>query len=711
MQSLKRRPGRTPARLGVMLWVVLLGVSIPNARALAEVPKPDSLEARIPETLAFAASRLRATAESLTPGAFPQETRADGTWVTSDATSFTSGFFAGSLWYMYEYTKDPYWRTQAELWQAPLRGQELRTDDHDLGFVLYSSFGNGYRLTGDPSYRELLLTAADSLSQRYYAPLGFIRSRGDITDLKDLDLIIDTMMNLELLFWASRNGGSPVLREMATRHALNALEHHFRSDGSTFQVVRYDPLTGALKEQGKEQGCRYETVWSRGQAWAVYGYTVAYRETKDRRFLTGARKAADFYISHSPGDLVAYWDFFAPDIPLAPRDVSAAAATASGLIELSQLETDSRRAEAYLNAARDILLALSSSAYLSEGTPFQSVLLHGTAYKPRGRADIGLVYADYYFIEALLRYQALGHRTLRGLERPPAIIATRAPMPDDPYASVTGDVRIYFSAPVRGVSATSFLLKQGSTLVAADVSYDAGSHVARLHPREPLRYDTEYAVLLTKDITGPDGRSIGFQRWTFTTEPAPPARVDRRFFDFESGSLAGVDRVEGPVTLVSGDAALRGSGSVKIPGAAPAFLEESFPGTDEIYTSFLLRMDTAPTVDANLLALSYDDTVVPHVLLRPNRALQLMNGDTIVGTRTNFMEVGAVYEVALRQRDGRGRFAILDMYLDGPGARFECPFASSRVRTSVPRENRFRLGAIDAPLDITLDDVLLETAR
>ncbi|PTL78951.1 Ig-like domain-containing protein [Vitiosangium sp. GDMCC 1.1324] len=709
MNSLERRAGRT--RLGVMPWVVLLGVFITNTQALAQAPKQDSLEARIPETLAFAASRLRDTAESLTPGAFPQETRADGTWVTSDATAFTSGFFAGSLWYLYEYTKDPYWRTQAERWQDPLRGQETRTDDHDLGFVLYSSFGNGYRLTGDPSYRDLLLTAANSLSQRYYAPLGFIRSRGDISDLKDLDLIIDTMVNLELLFWASRNGGSPMLREMATRHALNTLESHFRSDGSTFQVARFDPLTGVLKENGKEQGCRYETVWSRGQAWAVYGYTVAYRETKDRRFLTGARKAADFYISHAPGDLVAYWDFFAPDIPMAPRDASAAAATASGLIELSQLETDSRRAEAYLNAARDILLALSSPAYLSKGTPFQSVLLHGTAFKPRGRFDIGLVYADYYFIEALLRYQALRHPELRGLERPPAIIATRTPMPDDPYASVGGDVRIFFSAPVRGVSATTFLLKRGSTLVAADVSYDAESLVARLHPRQPLRYDTEYAVLLTKDITGPDGRSIGFQRWTFTTEPAPLDRAEHRFFDFETGSLSGVERVEGPVTLVSGVAALRGNWSAKIPGAAPAFLEESFQGTDELFTSFLLRMDTAPTVDANLLSLSKDGTVVPHVLLRPNRALQLMNGDTPVGTRTNFMTVGEVYQVALRQRDGGGRYAILDLYLNGPGAEFECPFASSRVRTSEPRENRFRLGAIDAPLDVTLDDVLLDTAR
>ena len=206
------------------------------------------------------------------------------------------------------------------------------------------------------------------------------------------------------------------------------------------------------------------------------------------------------------------------------------------------------------------------------------MLLHGTAFKPRGRFDIGLVYADYYFIEALLRYQALRHPALRGLERPPALIATRTPMPDDPYVSVAGDVRIFFSAPVRGVSAASFLLKQGSTLVEADVSYDAGSHVARLHPRELLRYDTEYAVLLTKDITGPDGRSLGFQRWTFTTEPAPPARVDHRFFDFETGSLAGVDRVEGPVTLVSGGAALRGNWSVKIPGRRPGVPGGVLPG-------------------------------------------------------------------------------------------------------------------------------------
>ncbi|WAM30051.1 Ig-like domain-containing protein [Myxococcus sp. NMCA1] len=703
---------RERSRLRVILCAVVLGcANTANAQSLDAAPSPDPLEARLPATFAFAASRLRTTAESLPPGAFPQETRADGTWVVSDATSFTSGFLAGSLWYMYEYTGDAYWHTQAERWQAPLRGQATRTDDHDLGFVLYSSFGNGYRLTGDPSYRALLLTAANSLSQRYYAPLGYVRSRGDITDLRDLDLIIDTMMNLELLFWASRNGGSPALREMATRHALNTLESHSRSDGSTFQVARFDPLTGALKEQGKEQGCRYETVWSRGQAWAIYGYTVAYRETRDRRFLQGARKAADFYLSHVPGDLVAYWDFFPPDIPTAPRDVSAAAASA--LIELSQLESESRRADAYLKAARDILLALSSPAYLSEGTPFQSILLHGTAYKPRGRSDIGLVYADYYFLEALLRYRVARHRSLTSwdVELPPALIATRTPMPDAPVVSVDANVRVYFTAPMRGVDDTSFLLKRGSSLVAAEVSYDGASRVAVLRPREPLRHDTEYAVILSKDITGPDRRSLGFQRWTFTTEVGPPSRVDHRFFDFESGTLAGVDRVAGPVTLVSGAAALRGSYSVKLPGTAPAFLAESFRSTDDIYTSFLLRMDSTPTVDADLLAYLDDGEVLPHVLLRPNLSLQLMNEDTPVGTRTNFMTVGEVYSVALRQRDGGGRYAILDLYLRGPGVEFECPFASSWVRMSEPRVDQVRLGSTVAPRDVTLDDVRLDTER
>lgn len=705
--------GRGGTRLGSSWRCVLLGAAVLLSAPGADARVPEPPEPAIAETLEFAASRLRDTAESLPPTAYPQETRADGTWITTDPTPFTSGFFAGSLWYMYEHTRDPYWRTQAERWQAGLESQKFRTDDHDLGFMLFTSFGNAYRLTGEERFREVLLTAADSLSQRYHPELGYIRSRGDITDTAELDLIIDTMPNLELLFWAARNGGRPELREMAIRHALNTLESHVRPDGSSFQVAKFDIPSGLLKEQGKEQGCRYETVWSRGQSWAIYGYTIAYRETGDRRFLDAARETADFYITHAPGDLVAYWDFFPPDIG-APRDSSAAAVTASALVELSQLEPDSKRARSYWNAARDILVSLSSAAYLSEGTPFQSILRRGTAFRPRGRSDIGLVYADYYFIEALLRYEAAARRSgvaaMRGVKLPPPLIAERSPMPDAPVVSVGADVKVLFTGDVRGVDARTMLLKRGGSRVEARVTYDAATRTATLDPVEPLRPDTTYTVKLDCDIRGPDGRKIDSIQWKFTTEEAFPRSARRRFIDFESGRLSEVDAVEGPVELVR-EGALRGTASARIPGVAPAWMELYFPDADEVFTSFLMRMNTVPAADASLMSLADDGEVMTYVRLQPNRALQLRRGVSNIGPRSNFLDVGGVYALSLRERDEPGPWSIVDFSISGPGSTFECPFASSRLRKAEPTVNRLRLGATEAPLDVTLDDVRLDTAR
>jgi hypothetical protein len=209
---------------------------------------------------------------------------------------------------------------------------------------------------------------------------------------------------------------------MAVSHALNTREQHVRADGSTYHLVNYDPATGAVQSKGTVQGYSAESTWSRGQAWAVYGFTMAYRETGDPRFLETARATADYFIGHLPADHVPPWDFQAPPVPTPPRDSSAAAIAAAGLLELSRLEPDAGRRQHYFATAQSILLSLSSPAYLAEGTPSQSVLLHGTRNKPSGSYDTGLIWGDYYFLEALLRAtvgslagRVIDHRSANGI--------------------------------------------------------------------------------------------------------------------------------------------------------------------------------------------------------------------------------------------------------------------------------------------------------
>lgn len=267
--------------------------------------------------------------------------------------------------------------------------------------MMYSSYGQGYRLTKDSAYRDILVTSARSLASRYSDKVGAIKSwDGSSTEYK---VIIDNMMNLELLFWAARNGGDAAWKTMAISHATKTAENHVRPDGSTYHLVTYDPATGAVKSRTTVQGYSNTSTWSRGQAWALYGFTIAYRETGNALFLDTARKTADYYISHLPSDSVPYWDFQAPGIPNEPRDTSSAAIAASGLLELSRHDPDAARKSTYRTAATTILTSLSSASYLSEGTSYQSILLHGTQNKNNGNYDTGIVYGDYYFIEALLK--------------------------------------------------------------------------------------------------------------------------------------------------------------------------------------------------------------------------------------------------------------------------------------------------------------------
>ncbi|MEA2368443.1 MAG: unsaturated chondroitin disaccharide hydrolase [Thermoleophilaceae bacterium] len=389
-----------------------LAILAATALALAALAQPaaaaDPLDAAIAHDLSFAGAQLKRTLAEVPSGYYPEEIGSYGKWVTRPAGWWISGFFPGALWQMYKATGDPYWRTAAQARQAAIEPQKTNTGTHDLGFMLFDSFGNGYKATGTDSYRQVVLTAARSVATRWNPYVTAFRSWNNPSGAPatDFRVIVDNLMNLELLFWASTHGGDNVTTK-AYQHALRTLKEHVRADGSTFHLVIFDSTTGAVKSKQTVQGYSNSSTWSRGQAWALHGFTIAYRETGQSSMLTAARRTADYFIAHLPADKVPYWDFQAPDIPNAPRDSSAAAIAASGLLELSRLEPDSTRKLRYYSTAKAILTTLSSSAYLAEGTTSRSILLHGTANKPAGRYDRGLIYGDYFFLEALLRYRAL----------------------------------------------------------------------------------------------------------------------------------------------------------------------------------------------------------------------------------------------------------------------------------------------------------------
>jgi hypothetical protein len=315
---------------------------------------------------------------------------------------------------MYELKGDSSFRAFAQRWTAGLEAQQFNTRTHDVGFIIFCSYGNAHRLTPEEQNKQVLLQAAASLSTRFNPIVGCIRS-WDGTDWS-YPVIIDNMMNLELLFWATKNGGPPTLRDMAVSHALKTMQNHFRQDGSTYHVVSYDTLTGSVVAKQTHQGYSDESVWARGQAWALYGFTMAYRETNDERFLVTAERAADYFISHLPPDFIPYWDFLAPNIPDAERDVSAAAIACSGLLELSVVAKDSSAKGGYLQAAKNILGALCVPPYLSEGTGSMALLNHGVGNWPAGsEIDVSLIYGDYYFLEALHRYAVITAPVIMGV--------------------------------------------------------------------------------------------------------------------------------------------------------------------------------------------------------------------------------------------------------------------------------------------------------
>lgn len=443
------------------------------SQAVAAASLPDTMLANIWN---FSLARLRATMTALgnSTTQFPRSaSKTSGTWGTVGASDWTSGFYPGCLWYAYEKSGDTMFRYNARRWTASLAGQAGNTTTHDVGFMIFCSYGNGYRLLGTASYLSTILTAARSLTTRFRPNAGIIDSWSWAPYDTGWEAIIDNMMNLELLFWASQNGSGRTYYDTALSHAEKTMANHFRADSSTYHVVRYSRLNGTVISRETRQGYASWSCWARGQAWGIYGFTMTYRFTRDPRFLVRARGAADYFIRRLPADRVPYWDFDAPGIPAdtVPRDVASAAIVASALLELSTL-TGAPDSVRYRDTAISILKGLWTTKYRGLTTQ-ASILNHATGDRPRNsEVDLGLIYADYYFLEALLRYERYSKST--------GIIS--------PYVNFTGTA----ASPLLPEWPFDLLGRKGSARAAAP-----GVYIVRL----PAGYGT--AVPYLSSVAGP----------------------------------------------------------------------------------------------------------------------------------------------------------------------------------------------------------------
>ena len=331
-------------------------------------------------------------------------------WNLRKATKeeWTAGFWPGVLWYDYEATQNDSIRLEAEKFTESLSFlAEIPAYDHDLGFLVFCSYGNGYRLTSNPEYKRVILAVSDSLATLYRPKVGTILSwPRNVEMFGGHNTIMDNMINLEMLFWAAKNGGNKKLYDIAVSHADKTMQNQFRDDYTSYHVAVYDTLTGECINRCTHHGYAYKCMWDRGQACAIYGYTVVYRETKDPKYLDFAEKVAKVYLDRLPEDYIPYWDFSAPGIPDAPRDASAACVVASALLEMSTFYTGEKSAT-YKDAAVRMLASLDSDKYRG-GETNHSLLLHSTGHWPAGsEIDASIIYADYYYMEALLRLKKL----------------------------------------------------------------------------------------------------------------------------------------------------------------------------------------------------------------------------------------------------------------------------------------------------------------
>lgn len=392
-----------------MLALSILWISSCAEKAKQSVPEDSFIE----ENIKFAHSQIENEIKVIeASGKFmnPVTLKTDSTIYYCDYADWRSGFFPGSVWYLYELSGDTTLLSFAKKYTGAIKEAKDLTWHHDVGFMINCSYGNGLRLTQSPEYKEVIMDAANSLSTRFREVPGIIQSwdvaRGWQSERGwECPVIIDNMMNLELLFEATRLSEDSTYYNIAITHADRTLMEHFRPDGSCYHVVDYDVEDGRVRSRQTAQGYADESTWSRGQAWAIYGFTVCYRETKNKKYLDQALKTFQFMETHPrmPEDLIPYWDMDAPNIPNEPRDASSAACIASALYEISTMDVpDADRYKAY---ADSILTSLASPHYRATlGTNGNFLLMHSVGSIPHGsEIDVPLNYADYYFLEALKR--------------------------------------------------------------------------------------------------------------------------------------------------------------------------------------------------------------------------------------------------------------------------------------------------------------------
>jgi unsaturated chondroitin disaccharide hydrolase len=356
------------------------------------------------------AAQYKVMMKLLPPDRFPKTFHPKtGKFETSGSDWWCSGFYPGSLLYLHQQTKDQELYKETERILKLLEKEQHNTTTHDLGFMMFCSFGNALQIRPKPEYKQILINSAKSLSTRFNPNVGCIKSWD--SDKPEFLVIIDNMMNLELLFWATRETGDSSFHKIAITHANTTIKNHFRPDNSSYHVINYHPETGDVIQKRTAQGYADESAWARGQAWGLYGFVVMYRETKDKMYLDQANKIAQFILKHPnlPADKIPYWDFNAPNIPNALRDASAGSITASALLELSTY-VDETNSKFYFSNAETMIKTLSSPNYKAKaGTNGGFIIMHGVGHIPAGtEVDVPLTYADYYYIEALKRYKEYG---------------------------------------------------------------------------------------------------------------------------------------------------------------------------------------------------------------------------------------------------------------------------------------------------------------
>ena len=379
--------------------LLLLGFMVScNSKSDTTIPSEDLLSKRYEKLLHYAPDSM----------AFPRSYNFKKNEIKKvPSKDWTSGFYAGNLWQLYEITNNSKYKDLAKKWTAFIEKEKFNDRTHDMGFKVFCSFGKGLEHEDNQNYKDIIIKSSKTLITRYNDNVGSIRSWDFNKDIWDFPVIIDNMMNLEMLFEATRISKDSIYHKIAVKHANTTLKNHFRNDNSCYHVLDYNPENGDVRMKVTHQGFNDESSWARGQGWAIYGYTMAYRYTKDEKYLARAEATANFYLNNInlPEDGITYWDFNAPNIPEEPRDVSAATLVASGMVELYQYTKN----EKYLAYSKKVIETLKSEEYILEPTleaPF--ILNHCTGNWPKNdEIDEPIVYGDYYFLETLLRLKKL----------------------------------------------------------------------------------------------------------------------------------------------------------------------------------------------------------------------------------------------------------------------------------------------------------------